>query len=83
MIIDIFDKDLDDDINVKALKNRIYKDVEIWNLIYFSIFVFSIFEEHSIPIDPILRKNFLIHKKKFKYFHHFLYSTEPWEIPKE
>lgn len=37
-----------DDINVKSLKNRAYDPLEIWNLIYFSIFLFSICEENKI-----------------------------------
>ncbi len=46
ILLDLFDKDIDDDINVKALKNRIYDSSEIWNMIYFSIFVFAIYEEN-------------------------------------
>ena len=66
--IEIFEKSLFDDINVRALKNRIYNTFEIWNLIYFSIFVFSILEENNLQIGKIDIFNFLIKKKKFLYF---------------
>ena len=41
MKIEYFEKDLNDDVNVKALKNRYYEDDEIWNIIYFAVFVFA------------------------------------------
>ena len=53
MIIDIFEKDLEDDINVKSLKNRFYDNFEIWNFIYFSIFIFAIHEENNLYINDI------------------------------
>ncbi len=63
MKIDIFDKDLEDDLNVKALKNRLYDTFEIWNLIYFTVFVFAIMEDYRIKIGSISKKNYLIHNK--------------------
>ena len=66
--IDCFDKDLNDDINLRSLKQRSFSCEEIWNLIYFSIFVFSLLEEADIEIKPIRRSNFLISNKKFKYY---------------
>ena len=66
--IEIFEKSLADDINVRALKNRIYNNYEIWNLIYFSIYIFSILEENKLEIGKIEIFNFLINKKKFIYF---------------
>lgn len=66
--IEIFDKDLNDDINLRALKNRRYINEEIWNLIYFSVFVFAMHEESAIEITIIRRSNFVIANKKLKYY---------------
>ena len=71
-----FDKDLYDDLNIKSLKDTNYNNFEIWNLIYFSIFVFSILEEHKIKIEKIKRINFLIKKKKLIYFCENLFSNK-------
>ena len=66
--IEIFDKDLNDDINLRALKNRRYINEEIWNLIYFSVFVYAMHEEASLEIAAIKRSNFVIANKKLKYY---------------
>ena len=68
MKIEYFEKDLDDDVNVESLKNRIYEHDEIWNLIYFSIYIFAELEKSKISISKIERKNYLISHKKLKYF---------------
>ena len=67
---------MEDDISVKALKNRIYDDIEVWNIIYFSIFTFACLEENHLPIGQISWQNFLILSRKLKYFYGPLYDTE-------
>ena len=66
--IEVFDKDLNDDINLRALKNRKYISEEIWNLIYFSVFVFAMLEDAGLEITSIKRSNFVIANKKLKYY---------------
>lgn len=73
MNLDPFDKDLDDDIQIKSLKNRKYDSVEIWNIIYFSTFVFACLEENKLAIE-IQRQNFLIVQQKLKYFYSDLFK---------
>jgi len=51
--MDVFEKDLWEDIYLKALKGRHYHDIEIWNLIYFCIFVLAIIEENDFIIPRI------------------------------
>lgn len=66
--IEVFDKDLNDDINLRALKNRRYLNEEIWNLIYFSVFVCAMLEDAGIEITTIKRSNFVVANKKLKYY---------------
>lgn len=77
MVIEHFDKDLEDDISVKALKNRIYDDIEIWNIIYFTVFLFACFEDNGLPICELERSNYLIFKRKLKYFYKELFTDTP------
>ena len=66
--IEVFDKDLNDDVNLRSLKNRRYIGEEIWNLIYFSVFVFAMLEDAGLEITTIKRSNFVIANKKLKYY---------------
>ena len=60
MIIENFDKDLNEEINFRKLRNLRYTKKDIWNLIFFASFVFSVLEENNIVIYPIKRHHFLV-----------------------
>lgn len=68
LCIESFVKDLNDEVNVRRLKNVSWASSEIWQLISTAVLVFAVLEENDLAVHPVSRQNFVFTQSQLKYF---------------
>lgn len=67
--VEFFQRDIADEFNVKALKQRKFYPFEIWTLIYTLVFATAELEKNGFKLNAITFDDIVITNNSFKYFY--------------
>lgn len=68
LCIESFVKDLNDEVNLRRLKNFVWTSSDIWQVISTAILVCATLEANDLAVHPIRRQNFVFSQSRIKYY---------------
>lgn len=72
-----WDKTLREEFMIRKMRKKKFEEIELWNLLYCTVVVFTQMEIKELPIDENLRiENFVIRDGGFVYIHRRLYDQQ-------